>query len=127
MSKKLLMIVSLLLIILLLFSIATPIFASSDKIDISQITEKIDRNNDTATHVAEAAGGIIGIIQIVGTAVAIFMLIYIGIKYVIAAPSEKADLKKTAFIYVVAAIFIFAASNILGLIQDWSGDIFGNT
>ena len=52
------------------------------------------------------------------------MLVVLGIKYVVAAPSEKADIKKSAFIYVVAAIFLFAAVNILAVIQDFAGDMF---
>lgn len=124
MSKKILMIVSSLLIVLLLFSITIPVFATDAEKLVDSFTP--DTTGTAATGITNASNSVLGIIQLVGTAVAIFMLIYIGIKYVIAAPSEKADLKKTAFIYVVAAIFIFAASNILKIIGNWAGDIFGN-
>ena len=60
---------------------------------------------------------IIGIVQIVGTGIAIIMLIVLAIKYLVAAPSEKADIKKGALMYVVAAV------NILAAIQGWASEI----
>ena len=120
MSKKILIGISSILIIFLLFSIVTPVFASADLID----TFHPDTNGPAAQGITTASNQVLGVIQLVGTAIAIFMLIYIGIKYVVAAPSEKADIKKTAFIYVVAAIFIFAASNLLKIIVDWIGGMF---
>ena len=35
----------------------------------------------------------------------------------------KAEIKKSAPIYVVAAVFIFAAVNILAIIQDFAKDV----
>lgn len=66
---------------------------------------------------------IIGIVQIVGTGIAIIMLIVLAIKYLVAAPSEKADIKKGALMYVVAAVILFAAVNILAAIQGWASEI----
>ena len=51
------------------------------------------------------------------------MLIVLAIKYLVAAPSEKADIKKGALIYVVAAVILFAAVNILAAIQGWASEI----
>ena len=117
MSKKVLMVVTALLTVVLLFSFVAPTFAvDPDRFDPNTTGSAADK-------VTDASNTIIGIVQIVGTAVAIIMLIYLGIKYVIAAPDEKAEIKKSAFIYVIAAIFIFAASNILGMLKDFAEDV----
>lgn len=76
-----------------------------------------------ATKVTDISKNIIGIVQVVGTAVAVVMLVVLGIKYVIASASEKAEIKKSAPIYVVAAVFIFAAVNILAIVQDFANDV----
>lgn len=118
MTKKIATTIVIALVVMLAFSLIAPVFA----VDPHSIT--INASGEAQDKVSDVAGNIIGIIQIVGTAIAIIMLIYLGIKYVIAAPDEKANIKKSALIYVVAAVFIFAAVNILAIIQDFSNDIF---
>lgn len=63
------------------------------------------------------ANNIIGIIQFVGIAVALGMLIIIGIKYITAEPSEKANIKDQSLVYLFGAILIFAATGILQAIK----------
>ena len=73
-------------------------------------------NGDTAPgEMGGAVVKILGAIQWVGYAFAVGMLIYIGIKYVMAAANEKADLKKGAINYVIGAIVIAGAAKIC----DW--------
>ena len=59
---------------------------------------------------------ILGMIQWIGYAIAVGMLIYIGIKYVTASANDKAELKNAMVKYVVGAILIAAASTIAGFI-----------
>ena len=63
---------------------------------------------------------IVNVIRVVGTGMAIVMLTYVAIKYMSAAPQEKAEFKKSATAYVVGAIVLFAASNILKVITDFA-------
>lgn len=67
---------------------------------------------------------IIGIIQVVGTGIAVIMLIVIGIKYLMASADEKAQLKGQLTLYIIGAILLFAGSNIFGIIaraaKEWS-------
>ena len=63
-------------------------------------------------------GTIITVVQIIGVGVAIIMLIVLAIKYISAAPGDKAEIKKHAVVYVVGAIVLFAASGILGIIKN---------
>lgn len=65
-------------------------------------------------------GTIINTIRIVGTGVAIIMIIYVAIKYMSAAPTEKAEFKKSATAYIVGAVVLFAASNILSVINNFA-------
>ena len=65
-------------------------------------------------------GTAINVIRIVGTGIAIIMLTYVAIKYMSAAPSEKAEFKKSATAMIVGAIVLFAASNILQVIANFA-------
>lgn len=60
------------------------------------------------------ANKILGFVQWVGYAIAIGMLIYVGIKYVMASANEKADLKNSLIKYVIGAVLIAGATTIAG-------------
>ncbi len=85
---------------------------------------RFDREEYKSTAANDAAekamGTAINTIKIVGTGTAIIMITYMGIKYMMAAPSEKAEFKKSASIYIVGAVLIFAATNILAIIIDFT-------
>lgn len=66
------------------------------------------------------AGAIISIAKVICAGVAIIMITVIAMKYMLAAPSEKADIKKHAVVYVVGAVVMFAATAILQIIQDFA-------
>lgn len=83
---------------------ATP----SDGTDASSIT------NPTVI----IAGIIISGVRIVGTGVALIMLTVIAIKYLLAAPGDRANLMKTSYQYIVGAIIVFGSAQILGIIVD---------
>ena len=66
----------------------------------------------SSSSLKNVGNNVLGIIQWVGWGIAIGMLLYIGIKYLMASANEKADLKKGAINYVIGAILIAAASTI---------------
>ena len=63
------------------------------------------------------------IIQTIAIAAAVIMLMFVGIKFVTASPEGKAEIKKTAVIYVVGAILLLAASGVLGIIQNLAKNV----
>ena len=69
------------------------------------------------------AGTILAIVQVIGASVAIIMLIVLAIKYMSAAPNDKAEIKKHAVVYVVGAVVLFAASGLLGIIRGFASNL----
>lgn len=65
---------------------------------------------------------VIGIIQAVGMSVAVIMLTIIGIKYIMASPEGKADLKQQLFPYLIGCILLFGGSWLIGTIADFAYD-----
>lgn len=88
-------------------------------------TYKLEQIQNHGKTIQNFGGRIIGVIQVVGTGIGIIMLLYIAIKYMIAAPSEKAEFKKTAINFVIGAVVLFAASGILGLIKNIMENLSG--
>jgi sterol desaturase/sphingolipid hydroxylase (fatty acid hydroxylase superfamily) len=59
---------------------------------------------------------IFGIIQLVGSIVSVGALMFIGIKYMIGSIEEKAEYKKALWPYIIGAILLFAASNLVQVV-----------
>lgn len=60
---------------------------------------------------------ILGAIQWIGYVIALGMLIYVGIKYIMSSAQEKADLKSNMVRFVIGAIIIAGASTIFGWVK----------
>ena len=90
--------------------------------DVTQFSSYGDESG-AASSFQKIIGSVITIVQVIGTGVAIIMLIVLAIKYISAAPGDKADIKKHAVVYVVGAIVLFAASGILGIVKNFASNI----
>ena len=119
MNKKILKIFLSILLILSTILIATvPVFAWDDPSAI-KATDK----SGVAKTARNIAGEILAVVQVIGAAVAVIMLIILAIKYISAAPNDKAEIKKHAVVYIIGALVLFAASGILGIIRGFAEQI----
>ena len=73
--------------------------------------------------VREIMGTILDVVRLIGTGVAIIMLIYIGIKIMLASPSERANIKQYSINYVIGAFILIGASGILKIVKDFATQI----
>ena len=105
-------IITILLIIATILGAVSMVFADSIEIPGGTNTGISGTGLDTT------AKNIIGIVQFVCYAAAVILLVYLGVKWIAAAPEAKADIKKSAVIYVVGAVLVFAAGAILQVIRN---------
>lgn len=96
---------------------------SFGNIDTDTITANASDSTGAASSINNIIGSVITIVQVIGVGVAIIMLIVLAIKYISAAPGDKADIKKHAVVYVVGAIVLFAASGLLGIIKNFASAV----
>ena len=106
-------IITMLLIIATILGAVNMVFASSD-ISIPSGTN----GGYSGTGLDTTTSNIIGIVQFICYAAAVILLVILGVKWISAAPDQKADLKKSAVIYVVGAVLVFAAGAILQVIRN---------
>ena len=78
----------------------------------------------TATKFQTILNIFLGLAQVIGIAIAVIMLIVLAIKYISAAPGDKAEIKKHAVVYIVGAVVLFAASGIIQIIKTFAKDTF---
>ena len=80
-------------------------------------------NDKLNTSAKNIVGAILNVTRIIGTGVAIIMLIAVAMKYMMSAPGERADIKKHAVPYVVGAVVLFGSVGILSIIQNFTNNI----
>ena len=112
------------LVCFILFLIISGSFHNTFAWDATTAVSKVDNygtvgGNLTST-TKKVMATVIAVIRTVGTGIAIIMITYVAIKYMTAAPQEKADFKKSAVALVVGAIVLFAGTNILNVIADFA-------
>lgn len=93
------------------------IFLISSFVCTNAVTDITQIVNPTPTPIGnDKANAIIGALRWVGYIIAVGMMVYIGIKYVMASADEKADLKSSLVKYFIGAILITLAATIVGWI-----------
>ena len=126
--------IGLLAVMLLLSNISTIFATYSDKNSITYSPYEFTKNPDGKTEggaintedtreIKDIGGKIVGIIRVVGTMVAVGMIIVLGIKYMMGSAEERAEYKKTMFPYFIGAILIFGASTLAQMVYTWASKI----
>lgn len=122
-------IVSILLIILLLTSIlcTNQVLAGQAATGIEGIKgamKTVGTPPDySGTGTAKVINTIIGILQVVGTGISLIVISILGIKYILASPSEKADVKKNIMPILIGCVLLFAAVQIIGVIENFTNEV----
>lgn len=102
--------------ILVVATLAQGVFAT---IDFNQF-DTVQDNSGLSTSATNIIGVILGTVRIIAAGVAVIMLIVLAIKYISAAPGDKAEIKKHAVVYIVGAVVLFGASGILSIVQKFA-------
>ena len=86
------------------------------------ITSNLDKYENNGVEGADAlrnkSNVVVGVLQAVGTVVAVIMLTIIAIKYMISSIEERAEYKQTMVPYIIGAASILIISNLVGLIYS---------
>ena len=113
MNKKMVKVLSTVMMIVIMISIACNCFA----ITPSNVVGK--ENVNGSTQILNVGNSMVGILRTVGIVLSVIILIVIGIKYMMCSAEEKADYKKTMIPYVVGAGVLFAASALAEVIYQF--------
>jgi len=103
---------------LILMSITT--FSYADKLDPTDYKPNDFNQNDLQSikSTVELAGKIISALTVVGTVIAVIVVMVIGIKYIIGSSEEKAEYKKTMGPVLIGMLMLFGSVWIVKFIFD---------
>lgn len=74
----------------------------------------------TGTGVGNVINNVIGIMQVVGSGLSIIVITLLGIKYILASPGEKADVKKSIMPILIGCVLLFGAVNLIAAVEEFS-------
>ena len=100
------------------------VFAANEPIsheNLGSLTGGKTGSNTLNTSVQNIWASVLSILQILAVAAVVFA----GVRYMFASADAKADIKKQMIILVLGAILVFAASTVIKLIVDVTGEIAG--
>ncbi len=117
--KKLTKIMSVLLIVVMLISVANTVLATTP----AEISGTSVSGIEGLTNVGNQ---IVTILTTIGIIASVIVLIVLGIKYMMGSAEEKAEYKKTMMPYVIGAALVFAASAIANILYNFLGNLGGN-
>lgn len=72
------------------------------------------------TGIGNTINNVIGLIQLAGTGISVIVVTMLGIKYLLASPSEKADVKKQITPILIGCVLLFGAVNLVAMIADFT-------
>lgn len=108
MTKKAMKIVFVIISVMMLVSMITPVFAI--------VPNDIQAEETNTGAIQSYAGKILGVVQAIGVAVAVIIVVVIGVKYLMGSAEEKAEYKKTMIPYIVGAALVAGGPTIANAI-----------
>ena len=91
---------------------------AGDMSDLITKMENVSKPADDADAIDATLATVIKMIQYAGTGIALIVVTIYGIKYMLASPADKADIKKQIFPILIGCTLLFATVNIVGIIAD---------
>lgn len=111
-----------LLKILVLLFFLTTIVSNCVVMAAYEITSTFSGATGTTIHtpVKKILGTILDIVRTVGVGIALVILMYIGVKFMLASPSERANIKEYSMNYIIGAVILIGAAGIVTIIRDFA-------
>lgn len=102
--------------ILSIILLAVVLFVSLGNVAFAYVVPEPDSNVDVAKIEAPIKTAL-GILQFIGVTVAVFIAMFIGIKYITSSPEGKAEVKKTLAFYIGGIVILLSATGIVEAIK----------
>lgn len=78
---------------------------------------------NTDSRIGNVINNVIGLLQMVGSGIALIVITLLGMKYILASPSEKADVKKAIMPIIIGCILLFGAVNLMAAVANFASII----
>ena len=96
--------------------------ADNDPRDMSGLITDMATANDMSEQgrIGKVINNVIGLLQMAGSGIALIVITILGIKYILASPSEKADVKKSIMPVIIGCVLLFGAVNLMAAVANFA-------
>ncbi len=102
-----------------LISTNTPVKARSIDVTADPNSWDVsDVSKENSGKLLDKAGGILGILTVVGVVISVVTLAIIGVKFLLGSVEEKANYKQTLLPWVIGALILMGASTIPNIVYN---------
>ena len=123
--KKRITILTVIITIITITSIIIPQVVQAD-FNGSRMKQKVEEaiNDENEINIVKNEfSDVIKKLSDLGSIISVIALLLLGIKYMVSSVDEKAEYKSRMGVYLLGAIFVFAISRVLAIIQEIGGTI----
>ena len=99
-------------LVLVMCMVISPIALATNSFDVSGTDSNLQKTTDNLLK------QVLGVVSTAGYVIAVIMVIWVGIQYMIATPAKKAELKGKLWSMAIGCILIVGASTILTVISN---------
>ena len=117
MKKTMRIIVTLVMVLTLVATLATSVAA----IGINIVNA--DAGNANTEGIQSIGNNIAKVVKVVGIFVAVIIIMVLGVRYMMGSAEEKAEYKKVMIPYLIGAVLLFGASFFADKIYTWASNI----
>lgn len=121
--KKIAKFLSIILILIFCISMSITAFAATGQFLNPSEFDEVDKAKGVTKLVNNAAETTISVLRIAGVTIAVVMLLAVAMKYMLSSAGDRADIKKHAIAYVVGAVVLFGATNIIAAIISFTDTV----
>ena len=132
--KKRIVLLILLILFINVIGCCNNVFAKGTKMEdligAKSPMKKVSTPDETGEKGSGIIGGIntvIGLLQLAGSGISIIVVTLLGVKYILASPADKADVKKSITPIIIVCALLFAGVKIVATVMDFSTKVFPNT
>lgn len=126
MKKKIIISIVIILLVNLVIcfnNIALGVSSIEDLIE-DPTMQNVSTPDDSESGIVSGINGVIGLLQFVGSGISIIVVTILGMKYILASPADKADVKKSIMPIIIGCVLLFGAVNLVSAIMSFSDGIF---
>lgn len=121
MKKKFVIGISIILVLVTIFS--SFVYAKDpNDLGLGNLDDYNSKSMNGYSKVASKAGGVLNVIQVIGIALSIIVLIILGIKYMLGSVEQKAEFKHTMIPYLIGVAILFTGSFLPAFIYNLTNE-----
>ena len=127
MKKKKIIISLFTMVLMLIMALSTmmPIYAkvTGNSLKDPSAFDQDATPKEVKTLIQKSSNNYVAVMRIIGVSASLTILAVIAARFMLAAPSEKAEIKKQSVAFVIGAFLLFAATNLIGIVVNLANTI----